>query len=144
MFKKIVLQRKDLIFIVIIFTVDIGIQIKMELLDFPIHHQKINGIKQRKRKENGKEKKKKYELSFEVASERKKITGYTLIPAPDCNAEAQHMKEHEAFQKIQRHAFNGDIQAVKELLLEFPVFKREDLKEMLIRSPAERGKTLEL
>ena len=54
------------------------------------------------------------------------------------------MKEHEAFLKIQRHAFNGDILAVEELLLEFPVFKREDLKKMLIRSAAERGKTLEL
>ena len=54
------------------------------------------------------------------------------------------MKEHEAFLKIQRHAFSGDILAVEELLLEFPVFKREDLKKMLIRSAAERGKTLEL
>ncbi len=97
-----------------------------------------------KEKRMEKRKNKKYELSFEVASERKKITGYTLIPDLDCTAEAQHMKEHEAFLKIQRHAFNGDILAVEELLLEFPVFKREDLKKMLIRSAAERGKTLEL
>ena len=97
-----------------------------------------------KEKRAGKRKNKKYEVRFEVASMRKKITGYTLIPDLDRTAEAHHIKEHEAFQKIQRHAFNGDIQAVKELLLEFPVFKREDLKEMLIRSAAERGKTLEL
>ena len=89
-------------------------------------------------------KRKKNELSFEVASERKKIAGYTLITDLDCTVESQHMKEHEAFLKIQRHAFNGDILAVEELLLEFPVFKREDLKKMLIRSAAERGKTLEL
>ena len=34
-------------------------------------------------------------------------------------------------------------QAVKEILSEFPVFKREDLKKMLIRSASERGKSLE-
>ena len=94
-------------------------------------------------KRMSKRKNKKYELSFEVASERKKITGYTLIPDQDFTAEAKHMKEHEAFLKIQRHAFNGDILAVEELLFEFPVFKREDIKKMLIRSAAERGKTLE-
>ena len=97
-----------------------------------------------KEKRIGKRKNKKNKLSFEVASERKKITGYTLITDLDCSVEALHMKEHEAFIKIQRHAFNGDTQAVEELLLEFPVFKREDLKKMLIRSAAERGKTLVL
>ena len=101
-------------------------------------------LSREKEKRMGKRKNKKYEVRFEIASERKKITGYTLIPDHDRAAEAQHMKEHEAFQKIQRHALNEDIQAVKELLLEFPVFKREDLKKMLIRSVAERGKTLEL
>ncbi len=99
-------------------------------------------LSREKEKRMGKNKKK--ELSFEVASESKKITGYTLITDLDCTAEAQHMKEHEAFLKIQRHAFNGDILEVEELLLEFPVYKREDLKKMLIRSAAERGKTLEL
>ena len=97
-----------------------------------------------KEKGMGKRKGGKYELRFEVASERKKITGYTLIPDHDYTAQAQHIKEHEAFLKIQRHAFNGDVLAIEELLLEFPVFKREDLKKMLIRSAAERGKALEL
>ena len=101
-------------------------------------------LSRKKEKRTGKRKNRKYELRFEVASERKKIPGYTLITDLDCNAEAQHMREHEAFLKIQRHAFNGDILEVEELLLEFPEYKREDLKKMLIRSAAERGKTLEL
>ena len=101
-------------------------------------------LSREKEKRMGKRKNKKYELNFEVASERKKITGYSLITDLDCAAEVKHMKEHEAFLKIQRHAFNGDILVLEEMLLEFPVFKREDLKKMLIRSAAERGKTLEL
>jgi hypothetical protein len=43
-----------------------------------------------------KKRSKKYELRFEVASERNKIPGYTLIPKHDRSAEAQHMTEHEA------------------------------------------------
>ena len=44
---------------------------------------------------------------------------------------------------IQRYAFDGDIQSVKKMLSEFPVFKREDLKKMLIKSAISRGKNLE-
>ena len=101
-------------------------------------------LSREKEKGMGKRKNKKNELRFEVARERKRITGYSLITDLDCAAEVKHMKEQVAFLKIQRHAFNGDIIAVEELLLEFPVFKREDLKKMLIRSAAERGKTLVL
>jgi len=78
-----------------------------------------------------KKRSKKYELRFEVASERNKIPGYTLIPKHDRSAEAQHMTEHEALQVIQRDALRGDIEAVKRQLLEFPEYKREDLKKML-------------
>jgi|AJXC01.1.fsa_nt_gi hypothetical protein len=78
-----------------------------------------------------KKRSKKYELRFEVASERNKIPGYTLIPMHDRSAEAQHMTEHEALQVIQRDALRGDIEAVKRQLLEFPEYKREDLKKML-------------
>ena len=54
------------------------------------------------------------------------------------------MNEHEAFQAIQRHALKGEPEEVNSLLLEFPESKREDLKNMLIRSVATQGKTLEL
>jgi len=91
-----------------------------------------------------KKKSKKYELRFEVASERNKITGYTLIPKHDRSAEAQHMTEHEALQVIQRDALRGDLEAVKRQLLEFPEYKREDLKKMLKASVAAHGRVLEL
>ena len=86
----------------------------------------------------------KYELRYEIASERNKIAGYTLIPKNNHSAEAQHMNEHKAFQAIQRHALKGESEEVNSLLLEFPESKREDLKNMLIRSVATHGKTLEL
>ena len=87
---------------------------------------------------------KKYELRFEVASERNKIPGYTLIPKHNRTAEAQHKSEHEALQVILRHALRGDLEAVKKQLLEFPEYKREDLKKMLKASVAAHGRTLEL
>ena len=87
---------------------------------------------------------KKYELRFEVASERNKIPGYTLIPKYNRTAEAQHKSEHEALQVIMRHALRGDFKAVKKQLLEFPEYKREDLKKMLKASVAAHGRTLEL
>jgi hypothetical protein len=91
-----------------------------------------------------KKKSNKYELRFEVASERNKIPGYTLIPKHDRSAEEQHMTEHEALQVIQRYALSGDIEAVKRQLLEFPEYKREDLKKMLKASFAAHGRVLEL
>ena len=86
----------------------------------------------------------KYELRFEVASERNKIPGYTLIPKHNSTSEVQHKSEHEALQVILRHALRGDLKAVKKQLLEFPEYKREDLKKMLKASVAAHGRTLEL
>ena len=91
-----------------------------------------------------KKKSKKYELRFEVASERNKITGYTLIPKHDRSAEAQHMTEQKALQVILRYALKGDIEEVKRQLLEFPEYKRGDLKKMLKASVAAHGRVLEL
>ena len=76
-----------------------------------------------------KKRSKKYELRFEVASERNKIPGYTLIPKHDSSAEEQHMTEHEALQVIQRYALRGDIEAVKRQLLEFPDIKEGTLRK---------------
>ena len=80
-----------------------------------------------KEKGMGKRKNKKYELRFEVASERNKFDGYTIISWNNRDAEAQHITEHEALQAIQRHALKGETKEVQRLLLEFIVFKREDI-----------------
>ena len=111
---------------------------------FFLKHWKKHGVKLRKRGKNGKEKTTKHEFRFEVASERNKFDGYTLIPCNNRDAEAQHMTEHEALQAIQRHALKGETKEVQRLLLEFTVFKREDIQKMLIRSVASHGKTLDL
>ena len=79
-----------------------------------------------------------------MASERNKISSYTLIPESNRVAEAQYMSEQEAFQAIQQHALKGESERVHKILLEFAEFKREDLKKMLVRSVETHGKALEL
>ena len=86
----------------------------------------------------------KYEFRYEIASERNKIAGYTLVPKNDRTVEEIHLSEHELFQKIQRHASKGESEDVQKLLLGFSEFKRKDLKSMLIKSVTTLGKTLTL
>ena len=83
-------------------------------------------------------------VRFEVASERSKIRGYSLIPESDPAAKEQHISEHLLLQDIQRLAQVGDSEGVKELLLKFPESKRDDLSELLKKSASEKGKNLEL
>ena len=54
------------------------------------------------------------------------------------------MTEHEVLQAIQPHALKGETKEVQRLLLEFTVFKREDIQKMLIRSITSHGKTPDL
>ena len=86
----------------------------------------------------------KYEFRYEIASERNKIAGYTLIPKNDRTLEARHLSEHELLQEIHRHAFKGESEDVQKLLLGFSEFKRKDLKSMLIKSVRPLGITLTL
>lgn len=83
-------------------------------------------------------------VRFEVASERRTIKEYSLIPISDPAAKQQHISEHLMLQDLQRRAQNGDSEGVKDLLLNFPESKREDLSRMMLKSAAEKGKTLEL
>ncbi len=83
-------------------------------------------------------------VRFEVASERRTINEYSLIPESDPKAKEQHISEHLMLQDIQRLAQIGDSDGVKELLTKFPESKREDLSKMLQKSTSEKGKTLEL
>ena len=85
-----------------------------------------------------------HHVRFEVASERRTISGYSLIPESDPAAKEQHISEHLMLQDIQRQAQSGDSEGVKELLLKFPESKREDLSTMLQKSAVEKGKTLKL
>ena len=47
-------------------------------------------------------------------------------------------------QEIQHEALYGKPERVKELLLTWPEYKREDLKKMLVDSVAERGRKIDL
>ena len=85
-----------------------------------------------------------HHVRFEVASERRTIRDYFLIPESDPAAKEQHIPEHLMLQDIQRLAQNGDAEGVKELLLKFPESKREDLSTMLQKSASEKGKNLEV
>ena len=85
-----------------------------------------------------------HHVRFEVASERRTLREYSLIPESDPAAKEQHISEHHMLQDIQRLAQNGESELVKELLLRFPESKREDLGTLLQKSAAEKGKTLEL
>ena len=87
---------------------------------------------------------KNHHVRFEVASERRTLRGYSLIPESDPAAKEQHISEHQMLQDIQRIAQVGDSEGVKELLQKFPESKREDLSKMLQKSAAEKGKILEL
>jgi len=85
-----------------------------------------------------------YKFRYEVASERKILSGITLIPEADLSAGKEHISDHEKFKIIERYALQEDVESVKKMLSEFPVFKREDLKKMLIKSVSSRGKNLDL
>ena len=85
-----------------------------------------------------------HHIRFEVASERRTIREYSLIPKSDPSAKEKHVSEHLMLQDIQRLAQSGNSEGVKMLLLKFPESKREDLRTMLQKSVAEKGKTLEL
>ena len=84
-----------------------------------------------------------HHVRFEVASERRMIREYSLIPESDPAAKEQHISEHQMLQDIQRLAQTGDSTGVKELLQKFPESKREDLRTMLQKSVSEKGKTFE-
>ena len=83
-------------------------------------------------------------VRYEVASERRTIRKYSLIPESDPAAKDQHISEDLMLEDIQRLAQSGDSEGVKELLLKFPESKREDMSKMLQKSAADKGKTLEL
>ena len=85
-----------------------------------------------------------HHVRYEVASERRTIREYSLIPVSDPSAKDQHISEHLMLQDIQRLAQYGDSDGVKTLLLKFPESKREDLRKMLQKSAAEKGKNIDL
>ena len=89
-----------------------------------------------------------YKYNFENATEKRiadKELGHVLMPDPDGQVKhPEHLQEHEMMVNIQRLALDGEVEKVKESLLEWPEGKRKDLRKILIDSVAEHGRTLDI
>ena len=89
-----------------------------------------------------------YKYNFENATEKRiadKELGHVLMPDPDGQVKhPEHLQEHEMMVNIQRLALDGEVEKVKESLLEWPEGKRNDLRKILIDSVAEHGRTLDI
>ena len=89
-----------------------------------------------------------YKYNFENATEKRiadKELGHVLMPDPDGQVKhPEHLQEHEMMVNIQRLALDGEVEKVRESLLEWPEGKRKDLRKILIDSVAEHGRTLDI
>ena len=89
-----------------------------------------------------------YKYNFENATEKRiadKELGHVLMPDPDGQVKhPEHLQEHEMMVNIQRLALNGEVEKVRETLLQWPEGKRNDLRKILIDSVAEHGRTLDI
>ena len=56
----------------------------------------------------------------------------------------EHLREHEMMVNIQRLALNGEVEKVRESLLEWPECKRNDLRKILIDSVEDCGRTIDI
>ena len=89
-----------------------------------------------------------YKYNFENATEKRiadKELGHVLMPDPDGQVKhPEHLQEHEMMVNIQRLALDGEVEKVREALLQWPEGKRNDLRKILIDSVAEHGRTLDI
>jgi len=89
-----------------------------------------------------------YKYNFENATEKRiadKELGHVLMPDPDGQVKhPEHLQEHEMMVNIQRLALDGEVEKVRESLLQWPEGKRNDLRKILIDSVAEHGRTLDI
>jgi len=89
-----------------------------------------------------------YKYNFENATEKRiadKELGHVLMPDPDGQVKhPEHLQEHEMMVNIQRLALDGEVEKVRESLLQWPEGKRKDLRKILIDSVAEHGRTLDI
>ena len=86
-----------------------------------------------------------HKINFENPTERATVTEHMLLPPNDGQVKhPEHLREHEMMVNIQRLALNGEVEKVKESLLEWPEDKRKDLRKILIDSVAEHGRTINI
>ena len=86
-----------------------------------------------------------HEINYEVASERATVKEHMLLPPNDGQVKhPEHLREHEMMVNIQRLALNGEVEKVRESLLEWPECKRNDLRKILIDSVEDCGRTIDI
>ena len=84
-----------------------------------------------------------YKVNFENATERATVKEHMLMPPNDGQVKhPEHLREHEMMVNIQRLALNGEVEKVRESLLEWPECKRNDLRKILIDSVEDCGRTI--
>ena len=86
-----------------------------------------------------------YKYNYENATEKRESQdkhGRLDIPHDSPEKHPEHLHEHQLLQEIQHEALYGEAKRVTELLLNWPEYKREDLRKLLIDSVEERGRTL--
>ena len=86
-----------------------------------------------------------YKVNFENATERRTVKEHMLMPPNDGQVKhPEHLREHEMMVNIQRLALNGEVEKVRESLLEWPEGKRNDLRKILIDSVEDCGRTIDI
>ncbi len=86
-----------------------------------------------------------YKVNFENATERATVKEHMLMPPNDGQVKhPEHLREHEMMVNIQRLALNGEVEKVRESLLEWPECKRNDLRKILIDSVEDCGRTIDI
>ena len=76
-----------------------------------------------------------HNINFEVASERKTIKKYMLMPPNDGQVKhPEHLQQHEMLQVLQRESLNGNWAVVRKMISELPEHQKKDTIEMLKRT----------
>ena len=88
-----------------------------------------------------------YEYNYENATEKResqKRHGRIDIPHDAPENHPEHLRQHEHLQILQREALYGKPEIVEQMIEELPETQWADTIEMLEKSVAEHGRTLDL
>jgi hypothetical protein len=105
----------------------------------------LNGWKGTKKDKRKRKKMGTYKINFEVASERATVKEHMLLPPNDGQVKhPEHLQQHEMLQVLQRHALNGNVTKVKEMITELPEHQKKDTIEMIKSTVNSLGRTIDI
>ena len=89
-----------------------------------------------------------HKYNFENATEKRqadKELGHITSPHPDGQIKhPEHLQQHEMLQVLQRHALNGNVTKVKEMITELPEHQKKDTIEMIKSTVNSLGRTIDI